>query len=146
LELFAGTGAFSLECLSRGAEAALCVERASRHAAVLKENLRLAELDPARLKLRVQDAFAALGQLAAAQQQFDLIFADPPYGEKNTGRRSVSYAQKLIDDPRLPSLMAPSGRFVLGHAKRDVVSLVNPWEEVRCLKHGDSIMRFLRVG
>jgi 16S rRNA (guanine966-N2)-methyltransferase len=29
LELFAGTGALSLECLSRGASAAVCVEKSS---------------------------------------------------------------------------------------------------------------------
>ena len=32
LELFAGSGALSLECLSRGATAALCIEKSHRHA------------------------------------------------------------------------------------------------------------------
>ena len=39
LELFAGTGALSLECLSRGATQALCVEKSSRHAEFIRENL-----------------------------------------------------------------------------------------------------------
>ena len=38
LELFAGTGALSLECLSRGAASAVCVEKTSRHAELLRQN------------------------------------------------------------------------------------------------------------
>ena len=39
LELFAGTGALSFECLSRGSGLhALCVEKSQRHAAVLRQN------------------------------------------------------------------------------------------------------------
>src|SRR5437667_7625270 len=79
LELFAGTGALSLECLSRGAVHAVCVEKSSRHAEFLRNNLAAAQLDPARLEVRVQEALTAVGQLAAAARQFDLILADPPY-------------------------------------------------------------------
>src|SRR6185503_8653160 len=66
LELFAGTGALSLECLSRGAVSAVCVEKSSRHAEVLRRNLEDTGFDPEQLQVRVQDVFAALAQLAAA--------------------------------------------------------------------------------
>jgi len=42
----------------------------------------------------------------------------------------------------LPKLLAPCGRFVLGHTKRDTLEIVAPWKEVKSLKHGDSLMRF----
>jgi 16S rRNA (guanine966-N2)-methyltransferase len=143
LELFAGTGALSLDCLSRGAASAVCVERSSRHAAVLRQNFQTAGFPPDTLQVRVQDVFAALAQLAAARMQFDLILADPPYGPKNIGRRSTSPAQRLLDDVHLPRLLRPGGLFVLGHARRDTLSPVDPWRETRLLKHGDSLMRFL---
>ncbi len=146
LELFGGTGALSLECLSRGAVHAVCVEKSSRHAQFIRQNLELARLPSGLLDLRVQDAAAALAQLAALREQFDLIFADPPYGEKNTGRRSTSFAQRLLDDPVLPGLVAPGGLFILGHARRDTLSVPESWEETKILKHGDSWMRFLRPG
>src|SRR6516162_4569127 len=38
LELFAGSGALSLECLSRGAASVMCVEKSQRHADVLRSN------------------------------------------------------------------------------------------------------------
>src|SRR5947208_3100935 len=110
LELFVGTGALSLECLSRGAAHAVCVEKSYRHAGFLRQNLATAQLDAARVEVRVQDAFTALAQLAAAGQRFDLIFADPPYGEKNVERRSTSFAQQLLDNSNLPSLLAAGVR------------------------------------
>jgi 16S rRNA (guanine966-N2)-methyltransferase len=145
LELFAGTGALSLECLSRGAQSAVCVEKSQRHAAVLRENVQAAGFSAESLVVRVQDVFAVLTQMVEAGERFDLILADPPYGEKNVGRRSTSFAQQLLDNENLPKLIAPGGRFVLGHATRDTLSVPDLWREVKVLKHGDSMMRFLEV-
>lgn len=142
LELFAGSGALSLDCLSRGATAALCVEKSQKHAEFIRRNAQAAGFGFG-LEVRTQDVFTAVGQLAECGRQFDLILADPPYGEKNIGRRSTSFAQRLLDDPQLPGLLAPGGRFILGHARRDSLALVGAWREVKALKHGDSVMRFL---
>jgi 16S rRNA G966 N2-methylase RsmD len=87
-----------------------------------------------------------MSQLAEGGRQFDLILADPPYGEKNVNRRSTSFAQQLLDDSNLPKLIRPGGRLVLGHTKRDTLEIVAPWTEVKMLKHGDTVMRFLEVG
>lgn len=145
LELFAGTGALSLECLSRGAVSAICVERSQRHAAVLLENCRTSGFSSEVLQVRVQDAFAALGQLHDEKRQFDLILADPPYGQKNVGKRSESFAQKLLDDRRVAQLLKPEGLLVLGHSKRDTLEVPGFWMLVKLLKHGDSVMRFLSM-
>jgi 16S rRNA (guanine(966)-N(2))-methyltransferase RsmD len=144
LDLFAGTGALSLEALSRGAASALCVEISSRHAQILRQNVQAVALPPDSIRLRVQDVFVAIGQLAASGEQFDLVLADPPYGEKNVGCRSTSFAQQLLDDARLPSLLASGGLLVLGHTKRDTLTLPPSWREHKALKHGDSVMRFLK--
>lgn len=146
LELFAGTGALSLDCLSRGAISAVCVEKSSRHAEVLRRNFQDTGFGPDQFQVRVQDVFAVLTQLAATGAQFDLVLADPPYGEKNIGRRSTSFAQQLLDDANLPRLIAPGGLFVLGHARRDTLTVPAPWHEKKLLKHGDSMMRFLEAG
>jgi 16S rRNA (guanine966-N2)-methyltransferase len=145
LEVFAGTGALSLECLSRGAASAVCVEKSSRHAQFIRQNLVLARLPEAALELRIQDAFTAVAQLAAAGQQFDLLLADPPYGEKNVNRRSTSFAQQLLDDAALPKLLRPGGLFILGHTKRDTLDFPANWHESKMLKHGDTVMRFLQL-
>ena len=144
LELFAGSGALSLDCLSRGAVSALCVEKSHKHAEFIRGNAGTAGYGEI-LEVRTQDVFPAVHQLAESGRQFDLILADPPYGEKNVGRRSTSFAQQLLDDANLPKLLAPGGRFILGHAKRDTLEIVAPWREVKALKHGDSVMRFLEL-
>ena len=142
LELFGGTGALSLECLSRGASRALCVELSPKHARFIEANFAATRLPPARFQVRIQDVFTAMPQLAAAGEQFDLILADPPYGEKNVGRRSTSFAQRLLDDPTLPRLLNADGMFILGHTRRDTLDCPGIWEERKAMRHGDSMMRF----
>jgi hypothetical protein len=44
----------------------------------------------------------------------------------------------------LPELLQAGGLFILGHTKRDTLSVPPAWEETKLLKHGDSVMRFLR--
>lgn len=145
LELFGGTGALSLECLSRGAVHAVCIEKANRHAQFIRQNYQAAKLPAGSFDLRVQDVLVAIPQLAASGKQFTLIVADPPFGEKNVGRRSTSFSQQLLDHPVLPQLLAPYGIFILGNAKRDNLTVSEEtWTELKILKHGDSWMRFLQ--
>jgi 16S rRNA (guanine966-N2)-methyltransferase len=144
LELFGGSGALSMEALSRGAREAICVEKAASHARMIARNADAIDLKPPRFQVRVQDAFTSLGQLAGDRQTFDLILADPPYGDKNVGRRSTSFAQRMLDDPHLPSLIGPGGLLMLGHTKRDTLEFPAPWSEIKTLKHGDTIIRFLQ--
>ena len=129
LELFAGSGALGLECLSRGAQRVLSVEKSERVASMIRRNLEALGLEPAKFELRTQDAFSALSQLRAGGRHFDLILADPPYGDKNIGTRSLSFAQQLLDNADLPELIATDGVFVLGHTKRDTLTFTAAWRE-----------------
>lgn len=144
LDLFSGSGALGLECLSRGAASVFSVEKSNRHAAMVRENLASSGLPGENYEIRVQDAFTAIHQLAEIGRTFDLIVADPPFGEKNIGRRSTSLSQKLLDEELLPKLLVDEGLFVLGHTKRDTLTLTPPWKELKVLRHGDSTIRFLQ--
>lgn len=143
LELFAGTGALGLECLSRGATRLVAVEKSPKQIQYIRDNFELVRPAGGVLEIRTQDAFTALHQLAQVGERFDLILADPPYGEKNIGRRSASFAQRLLDDPHLPTLVASGGLFVLGHTRRDTLELPASWTERKLMRHGDTVMRFL---
>jgi len=146
LELFGGTGALSLECLSRGAKRAVCIEKAGKHAQFIRQNARAARLDDGAYEVRIKDAFVGIRQLAEMGRAFDLILADPPFGEKNVNRRSTSFSQKLLDDESLPSLLKEDGLLILGHTKRDTLEMTSSWQEVKTLKHGDSLFEMLKRG
>jgi 16S rRNA (guanine966-N2)-methyltransferase len=144
LELFGGSGALSLESLSRGAASAVCVELSAKHARHIRDNYEATGVEAGRFQIIVDDALKTVTHLADQGREFDLILADPPYGEKNVGKRSESFAQKLLDHPNLPKLIAQGGLFALGHTKRDTLDFPTALEEVKMLKHGDSVMRFFR--
>ena len=77
LDLFAGAGALGLEALSRGAREAHFVEIAPRSLATLGDNLRLVDAGDEAIVHRV-DALKYVAKLA--REEFDVAFADPPYG------------------------------------------------------------------
>ena len=145
LELFAGTGALGLECLSRGAASATFVELSAKHARIMEANAKSIGVPLGHAQFKTMDAFVALGQLRGNGAKFDLIMADPPYGDKNIGKRSESFAQQLLDDDNLPALLDSGGLFVLGHTKRDTLEFPTPWDQKKTLKHGDTLIELLRL-
>lgn len=145
LELFAGSGALSLECMSRGAKSSTCVEKARYHADILRSNWETCGFERHGLTLRVQDAYVALEQLHGLGERYHLILADPPFGVKNIGVRSHSFAQQLLDSLVLREVLEEGGLFVLGHPCRETLDIVSPWEEIKMIRHGDNVMRFLRL-
>ena len=143
LELFAGSGTLSFECLSRGAKSALAVELSSKHAGYIRRNSQRLN---GNIEVRVQCALQSTKQLVESARTFDFICADPPYGEKTTpGQRSESWAQRLLDDSNLSEILKPDGLLLLGHAKRDVIEWALPWRERKTLKHGDTWIRFFEI-
>lgn len=76
LDLFAGSGALGLECLSRGADSVVFVESNKRVAEQLQQNLQsLQALDKG--DVINQNALNTVRQQAKAP--FDLVFLDPPF-------------------------------------------------------------------
>lgn len=73
LDLFAGSGIFSFEAVSRGAASATAVEKDRRNAAAIA-NLAKGWQQP--VTVVAEDAFTAMRRLRDA---FDVVFVDPPY-------------------------------------------------------------------
>jgi len=76
LDLYAGSGALSLEAASRGAALAVAVDRERALARALTEIG--AALGASALEAHVADARTFV---AAERRNFDVIFLDPPFGE-----------------------------------------------------------------
>lgn len=76
LDLFAGTGVFGFEALSRGASAVVMVENSKLALTALSQNQALLKADNCQLFFG-----DALNFLAENTQKFDVIFCDPPYNK-----------------------------------------------------------------
>jgi 16S rRNA (guanine(966)-N(2))-methyltransferase RsmD len=85
LDLFSGSGALGLECLSRGAQEVVFNDYSKESLAILKKNLDTLKIPAGGEEAKVQHA-DYLVCLEQTRGQFDLIFLDPPYrfdyGEK----------------------------------------------------------------
>jgi 16S rRNA (guanine966-N2)-methyltransferase len=112
LDLCAGTGALGIEALSRGAGSVQFVERDSRAAQALRENLT--RLKQANGQVVVLDAASYLHGAARPQ---DLVFLDPPFAlglwsslAHQLERASWLAANALIyvESPRAEVLQLPS--------------------------------------
>ncbi len=78
IDLFAGTGALGCEALSRGARFCLFIDDAPAARGLIRQNIENLELTGVTRVFR-RDA-ARLGP-AGSVKPFDLLFADPPYGQ-----------------------------------------------------------------
>ena len=75
LDLFAGSGALGIEALSRGAASVHFVEKNRYVAAALRRNLQLLQAGPA----TVSTCSARSWIQSAKDQEYDLVFIDPPF-------------------------------------------------------------------
>ncbi len=106
LELYAGSGAVSLEALSRGANAALAVDRDRTAVKCMEKNRdRLGAGDLAVVRAALP---GCLARATAGEAPFDLAFIDPPYG--------ASGLETLL--AAVAALIADGGEVVLEHASR----------------------------
>lgn len=104
LELFAGSGAVSLEAISRGADRVVMVEHNDLNAKTIQENCELLGIDLGEsFRLIHADALATLKRLSEEKKQFDLVFFDPPYGLKLAKKtlklitaRDILHPQSLV--------------------------------------------------
>jgi 16S rRNA (guanine(966)-N(2))-methyltransferase RsmD len=97
LDLFAGTGIFGMEAISRGAKSAVFVEKSEILARSIEKNLS---------RLGIKNAYV-LGEDACRflskqkEAEFDVIFADPPFDLKI----STSFVKDMIEKTKYVSIL-----------------------------------------
>jgi 16S rRNA (guanine(966)-N(2))-methyltransferase RsmD len=122
LDLFSGTGSIALEIVSRGCSRVVSVESEHQHwrfISIAKEKLEAKELYPLKA-----DAFKFL---QTCREQFDLIFADPPYDLKE-----VDTIPGIIFEK---DLLKPGGMLILEHSKSHDLTMLPRFN--RELKYGN---------
>jgi 16S rRNA (guanine966-N2)-methyltransferase len=109
LDLFAGSGALSIEALSRGAERAVLVERDPGALEVIADNLVRTRLTD-RARVHRGDVVSFVGSLPAPEGPFDLVFCDPPFAAED------AFVRTLLDGLDRRGWIADDGWVVLRRA------------------------------
>ena len=104
LDLFAGTGSISIELVSRCCDKVISVEKDPQHLSFISQVMREVKTDKC-FPVRA-DAFKFIEKCS---EQFDFIFADPPYALKDL----QSIPGRIFEN----GLLKENGLLVLEHGK-----------------------------
>jgi 16S rRNA (guanine966-N2)-methyltransferase len=130
LDVFAGTGAVALEALSRGAEAATCIEGDRRAAKLIETNASLCgELNRCAI---IRDTVERALARPVSGGPFDIIVLDPPY--------DYGALEEVVRNAG--AQRAAGGIVVLEHAARVTPPASAGVALTRTVKSGDSALSF----
>lgn len=132
-DLYAGSGSFGLEALSRGAESAVFVERGRKALQALRANVKTVGLGGTVIEGTVQH------YLRAANHHFHLVFLDPPWPDPTD--------QMEADLAELDRLLLPDAEVVVSRRHTDrVPETPKNWRVATDKRYGDTrIIRYEKV-
>lgn len=117
LDLFGGTGAVSLEFVSRGASKVFTIDNNYNSLKLIKQNFAKAKINPNLLEM---DYMTALKKFKTNNVEFDIIFLDPPF--------DTDYAEKSLDFISIAGLLKEDGVIIYEHAVEKQFELPNNFE------------------
>tara|TARA_B100000315_G_C14213426_1_gene423148 strand:- start:40 stop:609 length:570 start_codon:yes stop_codon:yes gene_type:complete len=116
LDLYAGTGSFGLECLSRQAKCVYFIENEKSTFQILEKNIEKLKIKK-KAKIFFKDVFSLIKKQNISVSKFDLIFCDPPFKDTNI--------KKLIELIFNKSLLKENGIIILHRNKTTEEKLPN---------------------
>ena len=136
LDLFAGTGALSLEAVSRGAASAVMIDMDRAACECIRKNMETTRLKE-HCRLIPRDYKTALSMLEREEAKFDIVFIDPPYKMENTGEMCAElYDRGLLDD----------GALLFVEHRRGMAPLIDPrFEAYDQRSYGETQITFVRL-
>lgn len=131
LDLFGGTGAISLEFLSRGADEVITCDNNPKSIAVIRENFLKAKENPNLIK---GDYLECLGTLK--NQRFDIIFLDPPFAS-DFGLNAIIY---ICNN----NMLQPNGMIIYEHSSTQEIDYPSQVNLESSKKYGAITVDYLR--
>ena len=104
LDVFAGSGAFGLECVSRGARDVVLIDNhkpAVENIRNILQHWQKQDAGIAQVRALADDALKVLAQFAEQNIYFDVIFLDPPFGQDWLARTLPLIAPLCVEDTLL---------------------------------------------
>jgi len=137
LDLYAGTGSFGVEALSRGMDKAVFVEHDPIIISFLKKNITYCQLGNETEIIGVPVS-KGLKILKSRKEQFELIFLDPPYQEKLAGKTLLEISEA--------NLVTPDSVVIVEHSSKEILERVYgglKMDDQR--KYGQSLVSFFSI-
>ena len=110
LDLFAGSGSFGLECISRGAKEVIFLENYYKILNILKKNINSINAIK-NSQIIEKNCFDFLLKNNQFKNKFNLIFLDPPYKEERINL--------LIDKIKDNKILSKDGIIIIHRHKKD---------------------------
>lgn len=138
LDLFAGSGSFTIEALSRGASSATCVEVDGEMAGILTQNLTSLDLR-SYSDIVIMDVFYAIPFLSKKALAYDIVFMDPPYER--------GYIAKAMELLKTYKVCGATTILVMEHSKRETqtASDLEGWRKIASKGYGDTVVTLLEA-
>ena len=133
LDLYAGTGSFGLECLSRKARSVFFIENKKDAIKILEKNIEKLNVKN-KVKVFFEDIFKLIQKKDIFKSKFDLIFCDPPFGDTNI--------EELIQLIFNNKLLSKNGIIILHRQKATKEKLPNYFQILEERKYGISKIIF----
>lgn len=132
LDLFAGSGSFGLEALSRGAAKATFVEKSPEVIRVLKKNI--AKFACEHCEVMNIDVNKGVAYLEKTSKSFDILFGDPPF------RKPMGQVLAELLSKHGP-LIKKEGLVIIRHHKKEILNDGRTnFRLVRSQTYGDSVV------
>ena len=131
LDLFCGTGAVSLEFISRGAEKVVSVDNNAKSIKLINQNFAKAKIKPTLIKSDYKS-----GILSQKGTKFDFIFLDPPF-DTDFGEDSI----KMIE---MHDILAEDGLIIFEHLVGKDFQLPSRFEIVDSRKYGTIAVTYIK--
>jgi len=133
LDLYAGSGSFGLECLSRQADRVCFIEKKKDTVEILKKNIEKLKVKN-KITIFFNDIFELIEKQNIFKSKFDLIFCDPPFKDTNI--------EKLIELIFNKNLLNKNGIIILHRSKTTKEKLPNYFKIVDERTYGMSKIIF----
>lgn len=134
LDLFAGSGAFGAECISRGAKKVYFVDREPNAISAIKTNTQKMTED---FEIKRSDYKAALEDFKSRKIKFDVVYLDPPY-KSDFAMQSLNLLEKY-------ELLNGNAIIVVEHeSQNDLQNLSNCYIMSKSRKYGIAYVDILR--
>ncbi len=129
LDLYAGSGSFGLEALSRGASQATFVDASRNSYVILTQNVEKCGFMDSTIIIK-EKVENFLGSQKNLEESYDIIFLDPPYKKFNT--KNLSEIENILNVSKtmLPGFKKQSknkfkGAIILKHPRKYPVAKLN---------------------